>query len=95
MLSRIELNKPCAEGMNLMTCPDFTSEQPYGRAEMPEWRGRWAPEGECPRCDYETYDMRRRRMMQWRKVGLRWGVGPARNDVPGVDLASGCGCCLM
>ena len=89
--SRIELAKPCGEGMNLMSCPDFSAEQPYGPAKMPLRPGRWAPEDECPRCDYETYDMRRRRMIMIRRAGVRWGVGPAKRDVPGVDFILCCG----
>ena len=77
--------------MDLMTCPDFTDEQPYGPAEMPEYPGRWAPEGECPRCDYATYSMRRRRMIKVKKMGVRLGVGAAKRDLPGVDLI----CCVL
>ena len=88
--ARIELAQPCADGMDLMTCPDFSAEQPYGPAEMPLCPGRWAPEGDCPRCDYETYNMRRRRMMAITKSGLRWGVGPARRDVPGLEFVWCC-----
>jgi len=33
----LSLEKPCAEGMNLLTCPDFSEEQPRGCAEMPRY----------------------------------------------------------
>lgn len=86
---RIELTKPCAEGMDLLSCPDFTNDQPGGPATMPA-RGHWAPDRECPRCDYEQYDMRRRRVVVIKKTGVRLGTGPGKGDV-GCD----CLCCAV
>lgn len=92
--NRIELSTPCGEGMNLLTCPDFTAEQPYGPAEMPSLTCRWAPRGDCPRCDYDSYDMRRRRILVVRRIGLRFGAGPDSRD-PGVDCCYGCLACSV
>ena len=80
---RIELALPCTEGHNLLTCPDFTEEQPYGPARFPA-RCHWAAEGECPRCDYAEYDMRRRRVIVIKRTGMRFGTGPGKKDL-GVD----------
>lgn len=52
--------------------------------------GHWAPEGECPRCDYEQYDMGKRRVIVIKKTGMRLGSGPAKKDV-GMD----CICCVV
>lgn len=87
--ARIKLTKPCAEGLNLLSCLDFTNEQPYSPATMPA-RGHWAPDGECPKCDYEQYDMRRRRVVVIRKTGVRLGTGPGKKDA-GCD----CLCCAV
>lgn len=84
LLSRLELDTPCGPDMNLLTCPDYSPSQPFGPAEKPS-RFRWAPEGECPSCDYNTHDMRRRRMIVVKRCGWRVGLGPARQDL-GVDV---------
>lgn len=76
-----------------MSCPDFSAEQPFGPAQMPQRLSCYAPEGECPICDYETYDMRRRRIILVKTRGLRFGLGPAKSDVPGIEFA--CGCVVM
>lgn len=86
---RIELSTPCADGRDLLSCPDFSNEQPYGPATMPV-DGRWAPDGECPRCDYKVYDMRRRRVIVIKRKGLRLGTGAAKGTV-GVE----CTCCRV
>ena len=89
-LLRIQLEEPCGEGMDLLTCPDFSAEQSFGPARIPRCAGYWAPEGECPRCDYGTYDMRRRRIIVLRQTGLRWGFGPLRRHGPGVEFLGVC-----
>jgi hypothetical protein len=48
---RLSLYRPCAPGMNLMTCPDFTSAQPRGPATMPRYYCRDTPRHACPLCD--------------------------------------------
>ncbi|EMD00206.1 hypothetical protein BAUCODRAFT_119757 [Baudoinia panamericana UAMH 10762] len=85
----LELDKPCKEGMNLLTCADF-SEDESRTAKMPGFPGHWAPPDECPQCDYKEYDMRRRRMCQMRRYGYRIGTGASKTQ-PGFDLI----CCNM
>jgi hypothetical protein len=92
ILPRLELSKPCANGRNLMNCPDFSGSQPYGPADMPSRRARHAPPEECPTCDYECHDMRRRRMCEFRRTGVRLAFYPAPNRrTPGVDVV----CCAV
>lgn len=89
---RLELNRPCGRGRHLMNCPDFTSSQPYGPADMPKRLARFAPPDECPICDYECHDMRRRRMCEFRRAGVRLALYPQpQRRSPGVDLV----CCAM
>ncbi|KAI5361348.1 hypothetical protein Slin14017_G080810 [Septoria linicola] len=80
----LELYRPCGPDMNLLTCPDFSDLQPFGPAEKPR-RCRWAAHEECPKCDYKSYDMRKRRMIIVKRYGWRFGLGPAKPDV-GVDV---------
>lgn len=84
---RLELERPCKPGRHLLNCPDFSAEQPYGPADMPHRDECFAPEGECPRCDYESYDMRKRRMCKVAGVGLRLGIFPSSHSrKPGFDV---------
>lgn len=82
--SRLELTRPCGRDMNLVTCPDFGTVQPFGPAEKPR-RCRWAPRGECPRCDYDEYDRRKRKLIVIKRYGWRFGLGPGKDSL-GVDL---------
>lgn len=85
---RLELERPCKPGRHLLNCPDFSAEQPYGPADMPHRDECLAPEGECPRCDYESYDMRKRRMCKVAGVGLRLGIFPSSHSrKPGFDVS--------
>ena len=87
MAHRLELARSCAKGMDLTTCPDFSDHQPYGPAEWPKCPARYAYD-DCPVCDYNTHDLRRRRVIVVRKAGLRVGVGPDRKG------KARCGLCL-
>lgn len=82
-LARLELLHPCGAGMNLLSCPDFGTSQPYGPARKP--RRIYTHERECPTCDYRSYDMRKRRMMITKRYGYCVGLGPAARDV-GLDV---------
>lgn len=89
--ARLELDKPCKLGRDLLSCPDYSGTQPYGPADMPR-RSRIARPRECPRCDYAQHDMRRRRMCEVRKVGVRLGLYPnPQRRTPGVDVT----CCAV
>lgn len=70
--------------MNLITCPDFGTVQPYGPADKPR-RCRWAPRGCCPSCDYDEYDRRKRRLIVVKRYGWRVGLGPGKDSL-GVDV---------
>lgn len=94
-ITRFELDRPCGAGMNLLSCPDFSSSQPFGPIEKPR-RSHWARPYHCPRCDYKKYDMRYRRMMITKRNGWKVGLGPARRDV-GVDVYpdNAVACCVV
>ncbi|SMQ55081.1 unnamed protein product [Zymoseptoria tritici ST99CH_1A5] len=87
--SWLELDKPCAPGLNLVSCPDFSTTQPFGPARKPR-RCRWAARLECPACDFDEYDMRKRRMIVVKRTGWKFGLGPGKEDV-GVELVTGHG----
>lgn len=71
--------------MNLVTCADFGTVQPFGPAAKPR-RCRWARNGACPSCDYEDdYDRRKRRLIVVKRYGWRFGLGPGKDSV-GVDV---------
>ena len=53
--------------------------------------GKWAADGDCPKCDYVQYDMRKRRIIVLRRSGVRVGFGPSKRD-PGVDCVW---CCVV
>ncbi|EME39895.1 hypothetical protein DOTSEDRAFT_158483 [Dothistroma septosporum NZE10] len=90
-----ELDRPCGAGMNLLTCPDFGSSQPFGPIEKPR-RSDWARPYHCPRCDYKKYDMRYRRMMITKRNGWKIGMGPGRRE-GGVDFYphNAVACCVV
>lgn len=88
---RIELAEPCDKHMDLLSCPYFSDHQPYGPADWlrcPALKAAF----DCPICDYDSYDMRLRRIMVVRRVGIRVGAGPDRRD-PGIEFS--CGCTVM
>lgn len=74
--------------MDLTTCPDFTEDQPRRVAEMPRFPGHWARKGECPVCDYDQHDMRKRAVCRVRRYGWRFGAGAGKRRA-GVDIV----CC--
>ena len=57
---------------------------------MPQFPGHWAAPDECIKCDYEQYDMRKRRLLVVKRYGWRFGTGASRKHL-GVDLF----CCGM
>lgn len=76
--------------MNLLTCADFSERQPRGFAEMPRFPGTWAPPGDRIVCDYDQYDMRRKRLCHVRNYGWRLGAGASKRQ-PGLDVF----CCAL
>lgn len=70
--------------MNLVTCPDFGTVQPFGPADRPR-RCCWARSGECPSCDHDEYDRKKRRLIVVKRYGWRFGLGPGK-DSAGVDV---------
>jgi hypothetical protein len=70
--------------MNLLTCPDFSPDQPFGPIEKPSLL-LWAPKNECPHCDYDDYDMEQFRVLVVKRHGWKIGLGAGKDDV-GVDV---------
>jgi len=84
--SWITLKRPCADGRDLLSCPDFSSGQPCGAATIPALHCTPLPRSKCPRCGLQgNYDMRYTRIARLTRVGWRIGYGPER-DAPGCDI---------
>lgn len=70
------VTEPCEPFMGFSTCPSFCD----GTVKLtPKYiRTRSRP---CPRCDLENvYDRNQVRMVEAMGWGVKWGVGPGRDD---------------
>lgn len=72
----VVLTEPCEPLIGLNNCPTFCD----GTAKPPPkyYRTRSRP---CPRCDlHGEYDRNLVRMVEGMGWGVKWGVGPGRDD---------------
>jgi hypothetical protein len=80
---------------NLLTCPDFSSDQASGPASIPHLHDLpcCTSKSDCPRCGTDEPDLRYKRMCQYRAAGIKFGRD-AKWDGRGVGVEV-VGCCAV
>lgn len=81
-----QLARPCGDGKNMSTCPSFADGKPRSPRHLST---RVVDAAECPVCTPAKSDKDNLRLVKSMTRGVRYGMGPGR-DQAGVDVGSGC-----
>lgn len=74
------ITNPCAEGKNFSNCDSFSDGKPRSDRDL---MTRMVDKEECPVCTPEKYDGDNLRLVKSMSTGVRYGVGPGRDQARG------------